>query len=232
MPDAQQVLALVNESGVGWAELARAALNTAPFTGGVASLWSDVISHQRQKRVEAAIDELRERLLAAADRFDPARVGEAEFELLADGMSRLAREHREQKRQRFVRLIESSWCHTEVPFEHRALFNKALDEFEDFHIQVLKVLRSGHTNGEQPMPFNALAENLFGTMTDEQRSTLLYPALSVLCPTGFAFVSRKGLESKGLMLRGPFSPEWPITAAGYWINPLGQKFLEFLREPD
>jgi hypothetical protein len=168
----------------------------------------------------------------AGANFNADTVGEAEFELLADAMSRLSREHREQKRHSFVRLIKSSWCHPETPFEQRALFNKALDEFEDFHIRVLKVLRSGYTRTNDALPFDGLAERLFGTMADEQRSTLLYSAISVLCPTGYALVSRKGLGGEGKMLRGPFSPEWPLASAGYWLNPRGAQFLDFLQEPE
>ena len=231
MPNTQQLLEAWRQTGVPWTELARAALNPAPFTGDLTALWSDAIASQRQPRVAAAIEALRERLASARGHFDPSRVGEPEFELLADAMVRVSREHRPEKRSGFVRLVESYWRHTEVPFERRSQFTAALDDFQDVHVRTLTSLRKhDHTDSGKAVPFRQLAQLVVGDTTPELQNTELFPALELLGPSRYGFLGRKAVGAQGVAVARVFSPDWPIISAGYWISPTGVQFIQFLQQ--
>jgi hypothetical protein len=230
MANTQQLLEAWRQTGVPWEQIAPAVLNPAPFTGDLTSLWSDAIAFQRQQRVAAAIAQLQERFTAAGGQFDPSRVGEAEFELLADAMVRVSREHRPQKRAAFVRLVESYWRNTEESFERRSQFTKALEDFQDVHVLIMTNLRRyGHTDSETALPFKQLCQLVVGAMTAEQQNALLFPALTLLGPTGYGFVGRRAVRTQGTGVARVFSPDWSIISAGYWINPSGVQFIRFLQ---
>jgi hypothetical protein len=156
----------------------RAALNTAPFTGGIASLWSDLLMDRQMKRVQSAIQEMAEQLLRLKT-FDPSRIGEAEMHLLDDALQRVAREHREEKRKMFARLLAVNWVNVTTPFDERLYFQQALDDFNQIHLRLLHLLRLEHKSGREAVPSADLCSLAFGTGLDEEtKFGVFVPALN------------------------------------------------------
>src|SRR6266850_5095423 len=89
--------------------ICKSLLNTAPFTGGIASLWSDWESDRRFARVEHFINQLANELQRHSPRFKSEELTDAEMQLFEATLQRVSVEHREGKRCRFARLLASGW---------------------------------------------------------------------------------------------------------------------------
>ena len=205
--------------------LVRAGLNTAPFAGGIASLWSDWDTSRRFGRVELAIRNLGEQL-SHVKAFDPSRLGDPEMQLLEDVLQRVAREHREVKREMFVRLLAANWVHVELPFDERLLFQRALDEFDQVHLQLMGALGDAHRHGRELVPSEELCRLVFGEAADEQtRYGVFVPALNKLAAE-YGFVRRRGM-GHGKLMSG-INPDGLVFHVNCLLGPLGRRFLESL----
>jgi hypothetical protein len=202
----------------------RAGLNTAPFTGGLASLWSDWDTSRRFRRVEDAIADLG-RLLSSNSTFDPSKLSDAEMHLLEDTLNRVSREHREEKRRRLVNLLASAWTETSRPFDERILFNRAADEFEEVHLRVLAKLYAACPNN---LHMNDLLQQTFGIVDEYFKFGPFLGAVNALAAQ-YGFVRRKSVDS-GLLVG--VNPDGLALHAACIITPLGQRFYEAQAGPE
>jgi hypothetical protein len=203
----------------------RAGLNTAPFAGGIASLWSDWDTSRRFKRVESAIRELGETLSSIGNRFDPSRLGEAEMQLLEQTMGRLSREHREWKRSYFVKLLASSWTNVDRSFEERALFERALDDIDHVHLKILQFLKREADQNAEPIRINDLYDKLFPSAEADFKFGVFMPAMNMLAAQ-FGFIRRKALGDGKLMRN--INPDGLTFMAAATLVPLGRRFIDSL----
>lgn len=204
----------------------RAVLNSAPFTGGVASLWSDWDSSRRFARVEKTMQDLASRLEAIKPAFDPNRLGEAEMQLLEDVLERVSREHREWKRRCFVELLAANWVNTSLPFEERHLFDRALDRFEEIHIRILRLLARRAQDNLEPIHANELYRKVLGGSTDEEvKFGVFMPAMTMLS-SEFGFIRRRGEDSGSKMFN--VNPDGLAFHTKCLILPRGQSFISSL----
>jgi len=206
--------------------LIRAALSSTPFAGGVAALWCEWDTSRRFKRVESTVKELGDEL-SRSKTFDPSKLGEAEMQLLEDGLERAAREHREAKRSMFARLLATNWVRTETPFDERLLFHRALDEFDEVHLMLLHILRDAHQKGEELVQSKDLCARAFGSDADDQaKFGIFVPALNKLAAE-YGFVRRKA-DSDGRLMLG-INPDGLVFHVNCLLAPLGRRFIESLQ---
>jgi hypothetical protein len=203
--------------------IVRAGLSSAPFTGGVASLWSDWESNCRLKRIELAIGQLGENL-SRIKSFDPSQLGDAEMQLLEDALQRIAREHRQGKRATFVQILASNWINSNASFDERLLFQRAFDEFDPVHIQILQTLQNEHKHGKETVVSTDLCNLMFGENADEQAKFGVYvPALNKLAAE-YGFVRRRATNDGRIMVG--IEPEGLVFHLNCRLLPLGYRFLE------
>jgi hypothetical protein len=219
--------AIVNESASILGSLARAGLNTTPFTGGIASLWSDWDSSRRFKRVEQCLEEMK----VTIKRISPtplSNINEAEFHLLEAVIDRVQVEHREQRRLEFGRLLASSMVHTDMPFDQRMRFVRALEEFDPIHMKVLSICRVQCLSNSAGIEFGDLSKAVYTRQaTEEEMDGELLPALDLLV-VRFGFLSRRPPDIGGFVSVRGFSPEKIAARCSYAIRLIGTKFLEFI----
>lgn len=218
-------------AGSTFGSVVRTGLALIPSVGGALSTaWAEWDTTRRFKRVEAAVNQLGSILRALEISTD--KLGEAEMHLLEDGLNRISREHREDKRSAFVRLIASCFLHPEIPFEERQAFLRALDEFNDIHIRVLALLRD-HQGKDFPS-YTVIADHLFSSGADKpEMNSILVPAMEQLA-SGYGFVYR-GWELSGggghILTSTRLSPENIAKKCEHEITPLGLRFLNFIERP-
>jgi hypothetical protein len=209
----------------------RAGLNAVPVAGGaLASLWSDWDSYRRNQRVDEMLKELVKRLSQIKE-FDPNKIGPAEMQLLEDMLQRAGREHREEKRKMFAALLASNWVNTKSPFEERQLFQRALDDFNDVEIALLKSLEDAEGEGSQGATGLELCKKICGGLEDEAtKFGVFLPALTKVAAV-FGFVRREGIRPIGIWA-GDIDPDNAVLRGKCVLLPLGQRFLASIRNED
>jgi hypothetical protein len=217
-------------AGLNISSAIRAGLSSAPFTGGVAALWSEWDTSRRFARVEEALAQLTRRLMEYGSAFSPNRLGDAEMQLLEDGLARISREHRDWKRRCFVELLASNWVNTAAPFDERALFHRALDVFDKIHIRILRILADRNQRALEPIHVNDLYnEALGGSVTEEVKYGIFLPAMTMLA-TEYGFMRRRGI-STGEYLRDANSDDLTFHAKCLLL-PRGKSYIESLSKAD
>ena len=208
--------------------IVRAGLNTAPFTGGIASLWSDWDTSRRFQRVERAIADLIAELDSLREKFDPQQLGEAEMQLLEIGLERISREHREGKRKLFVQLLATSWVETTIRFDERRRFIDALDAFDETHLGILRFLRARGEAGLEPIAVTQLLTEAFASRSDEEfKFSIFMPAMNQLAAE-YGFVRRRRDEKTGGVLMRGINSDGLTFHAVCLLSALGKRFIDFV----
>jgi hypothetical protein len=203
--------------------IVRASLSTAPFTGGLASLWADWDTSRRFVRVEETIRELGIHL-SRVKSFESTNFGDAEMHLLEDTLQRVSREHREEKRAQFAQLLASNWVNHDRAFDERLLFQRALDEFDAIHIQILRALSRAHAEGKETVTANDLCSIIFGENPSEEfKFGVFVPALNKVAAE-MGFVRRRG-QNDGRILIG-INPDGLVFHVDCLLMSQGQRFLD------
>jgi len=206
------------------AVLLRAGLSSLPFGGGVAALWSEWDTSRRFDRVESTIRQIAA-ALSHAKGFDPRKLSDAEMQLLEDALQSASREHREDKRSLFALLLAANWSRTDAPFDERLLFQRALDEFEPVHLQLLKLLSEAHEKGEETVPSRDVCNRAFGAdASDEIQFSIFVPALNKLAAE-YGFVRRRGAGHGNLFNVNPDGLVFHVLCS---LSPLGRRFVDSL----
>jgi len=208
----------------------RASLAAIPTIGGVvATAWSEWESKNRFNRIETAINMLGE-VLSKQKHFDPNKIGPAEIHFFHETLRRIEEEHREEKRRLFVQLLANYWAGTKLSFDEAMIFNRALYQFSEIHISILKFLC---TTNRKPSYSELSNEFLEVPNNSEQRTTL---TSTLNCLAGdFGFINRAwGLSDetyKGSALGTKnLSPEGITRKCEHEITNLGKKFLQAIEE--
>lgn len=203
------------------------ALSLIPCVGGsLAAVWSQWDTNERFKRVESFLEDFRKKIEALGGQLNLDNVGEVEMRLLEETAKRITSEHRKAKRERFAKLVVSTWTtRRSCPFEENMAFIRALDEFDEVHIKILLFLKDA---GDKYPNFTEIGEAL-GILADD-RSKILVPALDKLA-SGYGFVRRAwGMSNK--KIRGKLLSPQNLSSEGiarkcdHAITKLGISFLD------
>ncbi|MEM1210215.1 MAG: hypothetical protein AAGI54_13205 [Planctomycetota bacterium] len=204
----------------------RAILSTAPFTGGLASMWADWDSRRRQLRVDAILKDMQARLIELEDRFNPDALRDSELHLLEIGLEYASREHREWKRAFFANLLASNWIELDQSFEDREHSLRALDEITPLELSILKYLDKPDSDSEIS-PTN-LAELLRPSEADDSwRSSYFLPAMTRLA-IDFGFIQRKGTKEGRLMVG--LNPDGLAFHCVLSLHGRGKRFLNCISD--
>lgn len=203
----------------------RTALSALPFGGAVATGWNEWDTGRRFQNIENTIAELGRQLELRAPAFDPQRLGSAEMHLLDMAIEKVQREHREGKRRRFAALIADAWCSGfSRPFEEKARFLAALDDFDELHIAILKYVASETDAGRFPS-YVAIGEAM--AIPTGNLDEILLPAMEKLT-SGYGFVRRAWDMSSGegkILFTKNLSPEGIARKCEHTITDAGRRFL-------
>jgi hypothetical protein len=207
------------------------ALSLIPCVGGaLAAVWSQWDTNQRFARVKSFLEELSKKIEALGNQLNPDNVGEVEMRLLEETAKRVASEHRKAKRKRFASLVVSTWTNRRsYPFEENMALIRALDEFDDLHINVLAFLKN---TGDRCPSFTEIGDAL--GIQKEDRDGLLIPAIDRLA-SGYGFIKRGWEMSSAKNSGNPLgtknlSPEGIARKCEHKITSLGIAFLNSIGE--
>jgi len=208
------------------------ALAAIPYAGGpLSQIWSNWDGNRRFQRIEHVLNKLCNSLGQKHSIFDPTKLDEADMQLLEMTLQRVQTEHREKKRIMFAAMMESLWIEQHnLQFEERIKFIRALDEFDEIHIQILKFLNI--TTIEEFPNYECLAKKVLGNKLDnEERDAILLPALDRLA-TGYGFIKRAwGMsDQKGnILISKNLSVEGIARKCEHVITNPGKRFLEAIK---
>ena len=196
----------------------------SPFCGSLAQAYSEWDTNRRFEKIESFLEDLKEKLKV----LEEARIREPFTEddciIFDKVMQKVQFEHREQKRKYYANYLINALSHSKE-FDKKQRFLKAIDEFTDLHISILKYLDSV-PNDVYPS-IKEIQENL--NIQDKKRD--LYPVLSELCGL-YYFVERSWTldpKSKGAVLMTTnLSPENLAGNCQHKITELGKEFLQYI----
>ncbi len=203
----------------------RGALQAFPYGGQVAAIWSDWSTHRRLQRIDSVVRALGEALESLGTRFDPERMGDAEMQILEAVLDRAKVEHRDRKRERFVRLLAFDWTEgLDAPFDERMHFVRALDALDELHIRILVYLSAEAESSKYPS-YQQIAEAM--QIPKGERAAQLIPALDSLA-SSFGFIRRAwGMSTREgkILLSTHLSPEGIARGCEHTITDMGRRFL-------
>jgi hypothetical protein len=199
--------------------------------GSLAAAYQEWATNRRFVWVEGMMAILREALEAKTEWLRAGRhLLETDWEVLDLALERVQVHRRADKRERFARLVASCWTDlNNLGYEKHVRFVRALDEFDELHIRVLRTIAQNIFVSYNDLPaLVGLAD-----VTDEERDGLLIPVLDRLA-TGYGFVSRGwGLSGGGshLVGSGKLSQEGIARKCEHIASELGLAFLRAVSEP-
>lgn len=201
----------------------RAILSSAPFTGGLASMWADWDNQRRQGRVDEILKQIQNRLIELESQFNPNQLRDSELHILEIGLEYASREHREWKRKLFANLLAASWIDLDQSFEDREHFLRALDEITPLELTLLSELEKTDASIDP----KKLAEQLKPSDSDDAwRSSYFLPAMTRLA-TDFGFIRRSKTGSGSLM--AGVNPDGLAFHCVLSLQQRGKTFLNYIR---
>lgn len=196
-------------------------LSAAGPPGAVlASAWGEFVNDRRFKRVEEAVEEIRNLLSSLVDLNSFAATPES-MQLLEHVLGRVESESNDKKRTRFCNLIASSWASADPVkgiFDEAMLFADATERFTDSHIAVLMRLYEGGSPS-----FNDLKSAVQADIPGE----ILLVILDDLC-SRFAFAKRAWPGDGKLMISKGLSPEGIARGCAHNILDRGRRYVDFV----
>ena len=202
----------------------RAVLSSAPFTGGLASMWADWDSQRRQERVDEILKKMQLRLIKLESQFNPNQLTDSELHLLEIGLEYASREHREWKRKLFADLLAVCWIEVDKSFEDREHFLRALDAITPLELAILYELEKANANFDP----KKLAELLRPSNADDLwRSAYFLPAMTRLA-TDFGFIRRTKEDGNGKLMFG-LNPDGLAFHCVLSLQERGKDFLNYIR---
>lgn len=204
------------------------ALAAIPGVGGVlAAIWNEWDTSRRFKRVEEFLCDFRKQI-ETISAFNPKEIEDKDIQILEEIIRRVQIEHREVKRKRFANLLVNSWTENRnLPFEDNMRFVRALDEFDDIHINILMLLSSN----EKCFGYSEIGEKL--DIPQDKWHFLLLPPLEQLA-SKYGFIKRgwnlSDPQNVGPVLRTThLSPEGIARKCEHTISPMGNAFLSSIK---
>ncbi len=132
----------------------------------------------------------------------------------------------------FAQLLASKRVNTGSSFDERLLFQRAFDEFDAVHIQILQALAACHARGWETLPADRLCNEVCGEEPDDQtKFGVFVPAFNKVAAE-YGFVRRRGTNSGDIMLG--INPDGLVFHVVCLLLPVGKRFLDslFPNNPD
>ncbi|MDX8352436.1 hypothetical protein [Cognatiyoonia sp. IB215182] len=119
----------------------KAALSTAPFGGGIASLMTDYIPSMKERRLEEFVREIAADLKALQDRIDEDTIQTDEFAFVLERCFRGAAEHyQSEKLQAFRGILMNSAVGSEVEADEGEYYLNVVERLSALHLRILAFL--------------------------------------------------------------------------------------------
>jgi hypothetical protein len=119
----------------------KAALATAPFTGGIASLMTDYIPSMKQRRLEEFAEQVATDLKSLQDRVEEARLLTDEFAFVFEKCFRGAAEHHQQEKlDAFRGILVNSAIGADVANDENDYFLGLVNSLSALHLRILSFM--------------------------------------------------------------------------------------------
>lgn len=206
----------------------KAALSTAPFTGGLASLITDYIPSSRFRRLEEFAQRVAEDLKAVAGQVDEAHLRTDEFAHIFERSFKGAAEHyQREKLDAFRAILVNSAVRSDVAQEEKEHFLVLANNLSVLQLRILMFMA-------EPRRFLAGAgideRRITGGFADMFRSVL--PGMDLdLVKSAFGDLYQSGLTSTDKTIFGTMTSAQGLQLLGDRVTPLGHRFIRFLNTP-
>jgi hypothetical protein len=199
----------------------RAVAASFPGAASLASAWSEWDTSRRFERVESFLHALAERLQRFATANERASITDPEesAHLLELVLERIQREHRDEKRRRYVEFFAENAVHPEKrTFDRKRLFIDLLDALGDDELRLLATFRTTSIlRGDS-------VERVLGGVDLAASSLARLSSLGLVAETTFP-----GESDMGPVIEGrPDRWDNKLRYQWYELLPLGRDFVDSL----
>ena len=206
----------------------KAALSSAPFAGGIASLISDYIPSSRFRRVEEFAEKVAEDLKRVASKVQAQYLKTDEFAFVFERAFRGAAEnYQREKLDAFRGVLVNAATRMDVGQEEKEYFLVLINNLSVLHLRILRFM-------VEPKPY--LAESgieegrVRGGFSDMFQ--LVLPGIDAkIVESAFGDLYQMDLISTDKGIFHTMTSGQGLRLLGDRVTPLGRRFIEFIRPP-
>jgi hypothetical protein len=206
----------------------KAALATAPFCGGIASLMSDYIPGRRVKRPEEFATRVGQDLEQLQERVNTAQIESDQFAFIFERCFRGASEFPQQERlEAFRGILINSVLPTSLSQDQQEFFLNLVERLSVIHLRILRFMAFPRSYLEAM----GIPENLIhGGFSDFFPIALPDVGLEVI-RSAFADLHALGLISTDAHIFNTMTAGQGLNLLGDRVTPLGKDFIGFCQAP-
>lgn len=206
----------------------KAALSTAPFTGGIASLITDYIPSSRFRRLEEFAQQVAEDLRSVAAKIDEAYLRTDEYAYLFEQSFKGAAEHyQREKLEAFRGVLVNAAITKDLGQGEKEHYLGLVNSLSVLQLRILMFMAE---------PRRYLADigiderDVRGGFADMFRTVL--PGIDMeLVKSAFGDLYQSGLIRTDKTIFGTMTSAQGLQLLSNRVTPLGQRFIEFLTPP-
>ena len=206
----------------------RAALATAPFGGGIASLMTDYIPSMRQKRLEEFVEGIADDLESLEDRINEDTIRTDEFAFVLERCFRGAAEHyQSEKLQAFRGILMNSLVASKVTADEREYYLNLVERLSALHLRILAFLSDPKSYLiAQQIP----EERISGGFSDFMPVAIpgVYPKA---IKSAFGDLYQFGFLNTDKTVFDTMTSSQGLNLLGDRLNEAGQRFVDFCKTP-
>ncbi len=206
----------------------KAALSTAPFTGGIASLITDYIPSSRFRRLEEFAQRVADDLKAVSDKVNQEYLRTDEFAHIFERSFKGAAEHYQLEKLRAFRgILVNSALRQDVAQEEKEHFLVLANSLSVVQLRILMFM----SDARQFLADTGIDERAIRGGFSEMFRVALPGIDPELVRSAFGDLYQSGLISTDKTAFGTMTSAQGLQLLGNRVTPLGQRFIDFLKPP-
>lgn len=209
--------------------IVKAALATAPFCGGIASLMSDYIPGRRFARVEEFAGQIASDLNRLQDRVDQDRIQTEEYAFLFERCFRSAADFPQpDKREAFRAILLNSVLPTDLTQDQREFFLNTVERLSAVHLRILRFMGGPRAY----LSAMDIAEDRIGGGFSTFFPVALPGVPLDVIRAAFADLHSLGFINTDPSIFGTMTAGQGLQLLGDRLTPLGRAFVRFCTVPE
>ncbi len=206
----------------------KAGFATAPWCGGVASLLSDYIPSQKQRRLESFVTQLAVDLNQIQDKINADAISTDELAFVFEECFRgVASNFRREKLDAYRAILLNALLQPEMPFDECEYFLELLDRLTPLQVRMLSFM----WHPKEFLKVHTIAESEVQGGFDQFFPRVLRESSLELIKQSFADLHRSGLTNTDVGIFHTMTIGHGMELLGDRLTPFGKRFIEFCTNP-
>lgn len=206
----------------------KAALATAPFCGGLASLMTDYIPSRRLRRLEAFADQVGHDLKALSDRVEMDRLETDEYAFIFERCLRGAADFpQKEKLEAFRGILVNSLLPSDLTQDQREYFLNLVERLSAVHLRILRFMSNPHGY----LAAMGIPEDRIGGGFSTFFPVALPGVPLEVIRAAFADLHTFGFTNTDARIFATMSSAQGLHLLGDRITPVGKAFVAFCQAP-